>query len=400
MPSAADFLILAPACFLKELEQPCVYNTATDELYELDGEAFFFLCRCDGTRRLEELSPPADFLDYCLKEGILALTPNPRPRTLRPPEEPSPTPSLRYLELQVTARCNLRCRHCYQGEPRAVDLPLEGLLPLLEEFDRMGGLRLLISGGEPLTHPAFYELNEALPGFGFRSILLTNGHLLDREAARRLRVQEVQLSLDGLEGAHDGLRGRGSFRRAVRAAEAVREAGLALSVATMVTALNRGDFPGMEQLLSSWEAKAWTVDVPVMMGRGVENPGLFLPYEEAAPRLAFSFGGGLYSSGGDYACGAHLCAVLPQGSVCKCGYFSSSPVGNIREGLRACWGRLAPLRLEALECRCPYLRECRGGCRYRAQLWGGGLAPDPVQCLTRGWVTSRCLGLNLSRGER
>jgi MoaA/NifB/PqqE/SkfB family radical SAM enzyme len=33
-------------------------------------------------------------------------------------------PSLRYLELQVTWRCNLACAHCYLGPARGVDLPV------------------------------------------------------------------------------------------------------------------------------------------------------------------------------------------------------------------------------------------------------------------------------------
>jgi len=50
--------------------------------------------------------------------------------------------------------------------------------------------------------------------------------------------------------------------------------------------------------------------------------------------------------------------------------------------LENCWLRLPRLKLSELECAaCPYLTECRGGCRFRA---GEGLGPDPVMCALYG----------------
>ena len=44
----------------------------------------------------------------------------------RPPIKKSPVPSLRYLELQITDRCNLRCRHCYIDTNSISKLSLRG----------------------------------------------------------------------------------------------------------------------------------------------------------------------------------------------------------------------------------------------------------------------------------
>ena len=101
--------------------------------------------------------------DGCLAEGVLlegaAASPYLLPR-------PAPRPSLRYLELLVTDRCNLRCRHCYLGDAPGRDLPLPVLERVAREFEGMQGLRLLISGGEPLLHPDFWAFNALLPGLG------------------------------------------------------------------------------------------------------------------------------------------------------------------------------------------------------------------------------------------
>ncbi|MDP2951978.1 MAG: radical SAM protein [Chloroflexota bacterium] len=377
-----DYLLLSPSCFLKELESLCLYNVATDELYELDERAYEFLRQCDGSRRLGELEADEDFLSYCFSEGLLVLSSTPQQRAM--PRGKAPQPSLRYLELQITGRCNLRCRHCYQGIGSQAHLSLAPMLSLLEEFHHLQGLRLLVSGGEPMMHPDFWRLNEALPRFAFRSILLTNGTLIGEDNAPRLRFHEVQVSLDGWEVSHDALRGRGTFKKATQAIEALRRAGIEVSVATMVHAANRGDFPRLEAFLKDRGVRAWQVDVPVLAGRLAENLPLALPYQEAASYMKYGYGGGLYSSAPGFACGSHLCAVLPEGGVAKCGFFAHEPVGGVEEGLGVCWGRLLPTRLEELECSCPYVEECCGGCRYRALLYRSLKAPDPVQCYARG----------------
>ena len=64
-------------------------------------------------------SDSRDFTDYCLGEGILVTE---RMPLMRPPLMKSPRPSLRYLELQITGRCNLRCRHCYIEENGKAEL--------------------------------------------------------------------------------------------------------------------------------------------------------------------------------------------------------------------------------------------------------------------------------------
>src|SRR3989339_226918 len=102
---------------LKWLETPSVYNIKKDELYELDNEAFRFLKKCrlgNGCSAKE-----SEFTDYCIKEGILTTEKNllTRPHVIK-----SPVPSLRYLELQITDRCNLRCKHCYIGNGKNTEL--------------------------------------------------------------------------------------------------------------------------------------------------------------------------------------------------------------------------------------------------------------------------------------
>jgi radical SAM protein with 4Fe4S-binding SPASM domain len=378
------FFAIASHCTLKRLEEPCLYDIENDELYELGEEAYQFLLKCTQGDRPSIKKTDEEFIQYCLNEHLITLSDKPiRFKRSQVPSS-SPIPSLRYLELQLTDRCNLQCRHCYLGQGRQQDLPFEQGLRILKEFGEMQGLRLLLSGGEPLLHPQFWRVNDLLRNYDFRSVLLSNGTLITKKVAKRLQVHEVQVSLDGMKEGHESLRGRGTFRKALTAVDYLHEAGIQVSVATMIHKDNLKEFDSLVGLLQSKEIKEWNVDVPCMEGRLKENENLCPSPAEAGPLLNYGFGGGMHTSKENYCCGAHLCAIMPNGHVAKCGLFSQDPVGFIDEGLRVCWERIPRIQLKELTCNCSLMEECRGGCRYRAKLQGGILDPDLFQCYARG----------------
>jgi radical SAM protein with 4Fe4S-binding SPASM domain len=244
----------------------------------------------------------------------------------------------------------------------------------------MQGLRVLISGGEPLIHSAFQKINTILPEFFLRKVLFTNGLLLDRQRLKGLNVDEIQISIDGLEDAHDSLRGKGTFKPAIRAVKAALDAGFEVSVSTMVHPGNLQDFDAMENLFKEMGIRDWAVDVPCITGRLKKNSTLQLSPEVGGKYLGYGYGGGLHSGASGFACGLHLMAVMADGRVSKCTFYAESPAGRIEEGLLQCWLRIKPVRLDDLQCDCSYKEVCRGGCRYRASLLGNPSGKDLYKC--------------------
>jgi radical SAM protein with 4Fe4S-binding SPASM domain len=366
---------LAGGAVLRWLEMPSVYLVRTDELYELDEDGLCFLRRCASREGCS--SGDEGFIRYCLEEGILTTD---AVSAKRPLLARSRIPSLRYLELQITDKCNLRCRHCYIGEGRGDELTVEQVRNTLREFEEMQGLRVLITGGEPLLHSGFGEINDMLPEFFVRKVLFTNGFLVNRKVLEGLNVDEIQVSIDGLQPAHDALRGSGGFARAISAVEAAAEAGLAVSVSTMVHAGDLGDFDEMEKLIRSLGVKEWTVDVPCVAGRLEKSVGVYVAPEQGGKCLAYGYGGGMHGGSSGYACGPHLISVSSAGAVSRCTFYSGRAAGKIGEGLKECWKRIKPVKLADLKCDCVKLEECRGGCRFRAELLGDPLGQDLYRC--------------------
>lgn len=366
---------LSKETVLKWLERPSVYNIKKDELYEFDDEAFEFFKDCmseDGC-----VVKDSGFIRYCLKEGILTKN---KVSVKLPPLTKSPEPSLRYLELQITDRCNLQCRHCYIKEKGTRELSINQTTNVLKEFEEMQGLRILITGGEPLLHSKFNEINEMLPEFSVRKILFTNGLLLNREILKRLNVHEIQISIDGLEHAHDSLRGKGSFRSAMKAIKLSIDYGLEVSISTMIHPKNLEDFDEMERLFKDIGIREWTVDVPCITGRLEKHSEFQINPEDSGRYLSYGYGNGLHTGESGFACGLHLMAVMSDGRVSKCTFYSDRAVGKIEDGLKKCWHRIKPIRLDELKCDCKYIEACRGGCRYRAELSGSPFGKDPYKC--------------------
>lgn len=370
---------LSPDSSIKLLEEPCLYNRRTDELYTVSEEAVGFLGECVRGVPRPATGEAAKFVAYCLGEDLMQIAEEPEDRRLT--LQQSPAPSLRYLLLHITDRCNLKCRHCFLGEAGQTDLPLDEIKAIIDEFEKMQGLRLMISGGEPLLHKDFWELNEFVAGKNLRSILLSNGRLIDEKTARRLRFQEVQVSLDGMNKAHAHLRGAGTFDQAVGAIKALGSSGVQVSVATMVHQENLEDFESLGGLMCDLGVREWSIDVPSPAGRLAENTALLVNPETAGPLLEHAFGGAIHSPSPGFACGAHLMAVMADGNAARCGFYADRSVGSIREGLAACWQKIEPMPLDQLECDCEFIENCRGGCRFRASGYNKKLyGPDLCQC--------------------
>ncbi len=374
------YLRLHPRVAVKNLEVPYLYHLDNDELYELNDDGRDFLLRCDGSAKGGDLTGDGRFVRFCLKEGLLELLPRLDPVAVRPGN--GATPSLRYLELQLTRRCNLACRHCYLGTPRPEELALEDALAIARQFEEMGGLRLLISGGEPLLYPHLREFIEESTELKLRRVLLTNGTLINEKNAPWLAVEEIQFSLDGWQEGHDMLRGAGAFAGVMAGIGAAREAGIPVSIATMVHRGNLGEFERLKGFVEEIKAREWGIDILCMAGALAENRELAVPYAAAAPLMAYAFGGGYHGPSDGFACGRHLMTVTPAGMAVKCGFYEDKPLGDARLGLRPCWLKLDHLPLASLDCKgCPFLEACAGGCRFRAD---HPLGPDRAMCAFYG----------------
>lgn len=166
-----------------------------------------------------------------------------------------PTP--RTVDLEITSRCNARCRYCYYLNNDGVayeDLPTERWLAFFEELGRAKVMNVCIAGGEPFVREDLFELIDGIVRNRMRFEILTNGRLLTREVAIKLkatgRCNSIQVSLDGsTPEVHESMRGKGSFAPAVNALRVLCKEGLPATVRVTVHAWNIDNLPDVARLL-------------------------------------------------------------------------------------------------------------------------------------------------------
>jgi radical SAM protein with 4Fe4S-binding SPASM domain len=132
----------------------------------------------------------------------------------------------------ITRTCNLRCVHCYsdsQAQAYPGELDWGQMEAVVDDLAAYGIPSLLLSGGEPMVHPRFFDLVERASGTGLKLTISTNGTLITPERAARLKAAEVAyvgISLDGIGEIHDRFRRKeGAFDAAVRGFRHCHEAG-------------------------------------------------------------------------------------------------------------------------------------------------------------------------------
>lgn len=182
-------------------------------VHRLSPAEFAFLLRCDGETEIEaDAWPPAP--DWALGEGIAAeCAPGEK---LLPEQEYRLYPNRRmeYMELSVTGRCNLNCKHCFNAadcNPRTVEPTLEQLLTLLRRMADCGVCRVRLDGGEPMVRRDLLSITAEMSKLGIvLHEMITNGTLINPELLDGLEAQGHRpiwfVSFDGL-GCHDWLRG-------------------------------------------------------------------------------------------------------------------------------------------------------------------------------------------------
>lgn len=132
------------------------------------------------------------------------------------------------IGLQLTNRCNLRCRHCFQWNEtgwhrkltlaqRRQDLDFDLIAKIVHQT-AAAKPNLYLWGGEPLSYSDWEPMARLLEKNPLWTVMCTNGIDLDLRMESILRISDqlvVLVSLDGFEAENDALRGPGSYRKTI-----------------------------------------------------------------------------------------------------------------------------------------------------------------------------------------
>ncbi len=342
----------------------------------------------------------------------------------------------------VTRRCNLHCVHCYsksQDREYPGEMTTEQGKAFIDDLAKFGVPVLLFSGGEPFRRKDIFELANYSIQRGIRTVFSTNGTLITRDIADRLKkmgVSYVGISLDGMEETNDRFRGmKGAFRLAMQGIRNCQEAGVKVGLRFTMNRRNVQDLPQIFNLIEekritracfyhlvytgrgeklvrddlSHEETRRAVDFILdrtkqMHDRGfpaeiltvdnhADGPYLYLRLLAEDPERAEKVLELLKMNGGN-STGVGVSSVSWDGTVYPDQFWRDKPLGNVtKRPFSEIWtdtsnSFLMKLKTKKLHvtgrcARCRWLDICGGNLRVRAEAVTGNVwAPDPACYLT------------------
>lgn len=315
------------------------------------------------------------------------------------------------IELELTERCNLSCRFCYNSQNPVDSVCVNDIIRRLAE-EKVP--EIVLTGGEPLLHPRFSEILHLCSTLFQKTMVQTNGTLINDSVADLLaenHVFEVNVSLHGSHDLHDFLTMHiGSRKAAYEAIKRLIQRNVRVSSNFVMTKEN---IFGLENNLSELYqlgVHCMTLTRFTPIGIGSSNAHLALSRNEligaieTADRFCMNNAGvsillansvpfcTLPPSLSSYCEYCHFGAsrfyIDVNGTVLMCG-MSRVPLGNILQNsfaeikessdIFSCHilGKDVPDKCSG----CVNFRRCRGGCRAAALAATGVLCgADPYMC--------------------
>lgn len=131
---------------------------------------------------------------------------------------------------ELTYRCNLKCIHCYVAKNTKRELNTKEVFAILGQLKKVGCLYLTFSGGEIFTRKDFFKIAGYARKLNFATILFTNGTLINKEIADKIKDIKpllVEISLYGFKSTYEKItQVKGSFDKTIMAVQLLKERGI------------------------------------------------------------------------------------------------------------------------------------------------------------------------------
>jgi radical SAM protein with 4Fe4S-binding SPASM domain len=158
--------------------------------------------------------------------------------------------------LEVTARCNNDCRHCYINLPagdlkaKKKELSLEEIKNIADQAVKLGAMWCLITGGEPLLRNDFADIYLMLKRKGLLLSIFTNACLVTEEITDMLKKyppQYIEVTVYGItqETYERVTRQPGSYTAFRRGLKLLLDSGIKIRLKAMALRSNVHELPAI-----------------------------------------------------------------------------------------------------------------------------------------------------------
>lgn len=158
------------------------------------------------------------------------------------------------FDLEITARCNNDCRHCYINLPandriaQSREMTIDEIGSIADQAVSLGAVWVLLSGGEPLLRPDFSDIYMLLKRKGLLVSVFTNGALINSDHVSLFRnypPRDIEVTVYGVTAqTYEKVSRRpGSFNAFMRGLNLLSEAGVRVRLKAMAIRSNFKELP-------------------------------------------------------------------------------------------------------------------------------------------------------------
>ena len=249
------------------------------------------------------------------------------------------------VQMELTCKCNLRCRHCFMVNETGVELSTEDVIGIIDQLALMGTFYLALTGGEIFIRDDLFEIARYAQRKGFFLTFMTNGTLIipeRMEEIRRLKPIKFEISLYGATAkTHDYVtQVEGSFDRTIAAIKELIAQGIEVTVKTVLMNLNIHESGNIKALCEQLGASHRISPGIAPMKNGSLDPMQYnLSFKDMGRYFSahdFDLSYLLEKREKDpahrFSCkaGKAACSISPSGIVYPC-MMMPLPVGDLRE---------------------------------------------------------------------
>ncbi len=196
-----------------------------------------------------------------------------------------------FIAWQLNSACNLGCLHCCEeaGHSMPDELTKEEALDFCRQIVDLDIPYMAISGGEPMLCPHLFDVCRLIRDNNMSLKIETYGEFIDKETAEKfadLKMRSVQISLDGATvGAHEKLRLRGDWEKAVTACKLLVESGVNTEIVFVPTQFNIHEIGEIIELAYSLGVYGFYTGKTMRIGRAAQNWDIICPSEDEYARF-------------------------------------------------------------------------------------------------------------------
>jgi MoaA/NifB/PqqE/SkfB family radical SAM enzyme len=196
-----------------------------------------------------------------------------------------------FIAWQLNSACNLGCLHCCEeaGHSMPDELTKEEALDFCRQIIDLDIPYMAISGGEPMLCPHIFDVCRLIRDNNISLKIETNGEFIDKETAKKfadLKMRSVQISLDGATvGAHEKLRLRGDWKKAVTACKLLVKSGVNTEIVFVPTQFNIHEVGEIIELAYSLGVYGFYTGKTMRIGRAAQNWDIICPSEDEYDRF-------------------------------------------------------------------------------------------------------------------